>query len=102
MTTLLQFILTLIIFLSVNYFAYWLTEVKGLPRWLDYPPFSCRTCCTFWLLIGVNTAIFFSFSCLMYTAISGYVIAVLNAIAMYLHQRQNTISIEDYDKIIND
>lgn len=101
MTTLLQFILILLIFLPVRFFTYKLTNEWGLPAWLDYKPWSCDLCLSFWSLVTIYTAIWLSFSCL-YTGAGGITLAVLNAIAMYLHQKNNTISIEDYDKIIND
>lgn len=92
MSILLQFILIVAIFLPVRYFAWWLTEVRGLPRWLDYKPFICKLCLTFWLLIGAYTAIWLSFSCL-YTAIGGYILAAMNALAMYIDQKNKTIKI---------
>lgn len=92
MTTLLQFVLILLIFLPTSYFAYWLTEVKGLPQWLDYKPFICRLCLTFWLLVGIYTAIWLSFSCL-YVGIGGYALAAMNALAMYIDQKNKTIKI---------
>lgn len=81
-----------IIFFSVNYGVYWLTDKKGLPEWLEYRPFNCRLCATFWSLIAIYTAIGLSFSCL-YTMVGGILLAIMNAIAMWLHQKNNTIKI---------
>lgn len=92
MEILLQFILIVAIFLPVRWFAWKMTEVWGLPQWLQYKPFICKLCLTFWLLIGAYTAIWLSFSCL-YTAIGGYILAAMNALAMYIDQKNKTIKI---------
>lgn len=94
MIILLQALAALIIFFVVNYGAYWLTEVKGLPAWLQYKPFECRMCLTFWSLMGIYITLWLSFSCL-YIAIYGILLAILNAIAMWIDQKDKTIKIED-------
>lgn len=88
-----EFILLLLIFLSVNYGAYWLTEVRGLPEWLQYKPFNCRLCLTFWSLMGIYIALGLSFSCLV-ILIGGCILAILNAIAMYIDQKQKTVHLD--------
>lgn len=93
MIILLQAIAALIIFFAVKYGAYWITEVKGLPEWLNYKPFSCNLCLTFWALMGIYTTLWLSFVCLFYMAIYGYVMTILNAIAMWADQRDKTIKI---------
>lgn len=92
MIILLQALAALIIFLLVNYGAYWLTEVKGLPEWLQYRPWVCRMCLTFWSLMGIYITLWLSFSCL-YIAIYGILLAILNAIAMWIDQKDKTIKI---------
>lgn len=92
MIILLQFILIVAIFLPVRWFSWKVTEVWGLPAWLDYKPFICKLCLTFWLLMGIYTAIWLSFSCL-YTAVGGYILAGMNALAMYIDQKINTVKI---------
>lgn len=92
MAILFEFIIMVVIFLVINYMGYWITEVKGLPEWLDYKPFICRLCLTFWLLIGVYTVIWLSFSCL-YMGIGGIILAMLNALAMWIDQKNKTIKI---------
>lgn len=97
MIKLLEFAMILGIFLPVKYLTYWLTEVKGLPEWLNYKPWICNLCLTFWTLITIYVAIGVSFSCYI-TGIGGVIFAILNAIAMWVHQKNNTVSLEDYDK----
>lgn len=92
MEILFEFIAMILIFFIANYGAYYVTEVKGLPTWLQYKPWICRLCLTFWTLIFTYTAIWLSFSCL-YLGISGILLASMNALAMYIDQRNNTIKI---------
>ena len=94
MIILLQALAALIIFFAVNYGAYWLTEVKGLPAWLQYKPWVCRLCLTFWSLMGIYITLWLSFSCL-YIAIYGILLAILNSIAMWIDQKDKTVKIED-------
>lgn len=89
----LQFILILVIFLPIRYVAYWITEVKGLPEWLNYKPFNCKLCLTFWSLMAAYTAIWLSFSCL-YTGIGGIIFTILNAIAMWIDQKNKTVKFD--------
>ena len=92
MIIVLQILLILVIFLPIKYIAYYITEVKGLPQWLDYKPFNCKLCLTFWLLIASYLTIWLAFACL-YTAIGGIILAILNALAMWIDQRNKTIKI---------
>lgn len=92
MLTLLQFVMVLAVFFPVSYLAYYLTEVRGLPEWLQYKPWVCRTCLTFWMLIGIYVAIWVSFSCL-YTGVIGIALACMNAAAMYIDQKNRTIKV---------
>ena len=87
-----EFMAVIIIFLIVSYGAYYITEFKGLTIWLQYKPFECRMCLTFWSLIGIYSAIWASFSCLI-IGVVGITLAILNAIAMYIDQRNKTIKI---------
>ena len=96
MIIVLQILLILVIFLPIKYIAYYITEVKGLPQWLDYKPFNCKLCLTFWLLIASYLTIWLAFACL-YTAIGGIILAILNALAMWIDQRNRTISVRDLE-----
>lgn len=85
-----QFVAMFITFLFVNWLVYMVTERWGLPKWLQYRPFVCRTCCTFWTLIGVG--VIYALSGMTITAIGLAILAVLNAIAMKVDQKKKTIS----------
>ena len=97
MNILLQFLLSGLIFFIVGYATWWFTEDKDLghiPKFLDYRPFQCRLCLTFWLLVAVYVAFGVSFKLWVFLTF-GIILAILNAIAMYVHQKQNTININD-------
>lgn len=89
-----QLIAMLVIFLATKYLTYSITEVWGLPKWLQYRPFSCNTCLTFWSLVAIYTTLLI----IGYTwlGISGLILAVLNAIAMYIDQRNKTVDVNNY------
>ena len=89
-----QLLAMLIIFIATKYMTYNITEVWHLPKWLDYRPWNCNTCCTFWTLVAIYTTLLI----IGYTwlGISGLIMAVLNAIAMYIDQKQKTESINNY------
>lgn len=92
MGTLFEIITVFVIFFIVNYGAYWITEKRGLPQWLQYKPWECRLCLTFWSLIFIYSTIWLSFTCL-YIGIIGNMLACMNALAMYIDQRNKTIKL---------
>lgn len=94
----LQFILILITAIPVIYFAWWWTEGREeyKPLWLNYKPFSCRICLTFWLLMAFYLAIGFAFA-LDFTCYGGMAFAFLNFIAMMIDKKNKTIKINEND-----
>jgi len=92
-----EVLLILAIFLLVRFLAYYITEVKGLPQWLNYKPWNCQLCLTFWSLIA--TYLSAGVIGLQITMIGGIILAILNAIAMWIDQRNKTVTIEDYDNM---
>lgn len=92
MCELFQFIGVIIIFLLSNWFTWWFTEKGNVPDFLDFKPFSCRLCLTFWLLVGIYIAIGISFK-LWVVLIAGVLLAILNAGAMWVNQKKKTIKL---------
>lgn len=91
MTQFIQILLLPIIFIAVKYAAHWLIENRHIPSWLNYKPFNCELCLTFWLLIGVYLSfLIFNWWIL---PIAGVILAILNAIAMIVDQRNKTVKI---------
>lgn len=89
-----QLLAMLVIFLITKYLTYNITEVWGLPKWLQYKPFICDTCLTFWSLVAIYTTLLI----IGYTwlGVSGLIMAVLNAIAMYINQKRKTVDVNNY------
>ena len=95
---LLQFLGIFIVFFATSYATWYVTEKELVPQFLNYKPFSCQTCLTFWSLVAIYLGMGITFK-LWICLIGGLVLAVLNAIAMVVHQKRNTISINDFDKL---
>jgi hypothetical protein len=90
----LQVILILAMFIVIRWFAWKVTEVWGLPEWLQYKPWNCKLCLTFWSLIVSYLAIGLIFH-LPITLFGGIALAIMNALAMWIDQKNKTIRIED-------
>lgn len=90
--TVLQVLLVLTLFIPVRWLTYQITEVWGLPVWLNYRPWSCNLCLTFWSLLAVYLTVGFAFQ-LWITMGAGLALTVLNAIAMYVDQKNRTIKV---------
>ena len=95
MYILLQFIIVLIIFLSISYVAWYITEKGKVPEFLDYPPWSCRVCASTWMMAAVYIALGVSFKWWV-LLITGIIVTILNAIALKINEKEKTISIEEY------
>ena len=88
----LQVILILALFIPIRWFARKVTEVWGLPEWLQYKPWNCKLCLTFWSLLATYLSIGLIFS-LPITLYGGIALAIMNALAMWIDQRNKTIKI---------
>lgn len=90
-----EFIFGIIVFIAINYLIWLVVDRMGLiPSFLDYPPFNCRKCATFWTLVCV--AIGAALGGFWTMAITIATMAVLNAVAQHIHQKKNTINYDDY------
>ena len=98
MYLLFQFIGVFIIFFIINYVVWYITEKDKVPEFLQYKPFICRLCATLWTLVTVYIAIGISFK-LWVVLIAGCILAIMNALAMWINQKNRTIKIEDYEKL---
>ena len=88
----LQVILILAMFILIRWFAWKVTEVWGLPEWLQYKPWNCKLCLTFWSLLVTYLSIGLIFN-LYITLIGGIALAIMNALAMWIDQKNKTIKI---------
>lgn len=92
-----QFILVFIIYFIIIPLAYYVTEVKQLPVWLQWKPWTCRLCLSFWSLLFSYVILGLSFG-MMYFMITGIILSIFTAIAMHIDQKEKTVKIEDFDK----
>ena len=88
----LQVIFILAMFIVIKWFAWKVTEVWGLPEWLQYKPWNCKLCLTFWSLLVTYLSIGLIFN-LYITLIGGIALAIMNALAMWIDQKNKTIKI---------
>lgn len=89
-----QLLAMLVIFLATKYFTFQLTEVWGLPKWLDYRPWNCSLCSCFWTLVAIYTTLLILGY--QWLGISGLILAALNALAMYINQKRKTVDVNNY------
>ena len=97
-TILLQLLLIFTIFFPIVYLVNLWVNQKDYPEWLNYKPFNCRICCTFWVLLAIYIVMGLAFH-FWWTSIGGIILTALNAIAMKVNEKNKTISLEDYDNI---
>ena len=91
-TEMLQVILIFVLFIPIRYLAWKVTEEWGLPEWLQYKPWNCKLCFTFWSLLATYLSIGLIFN-LYITLIGGIALAIMNALAMWIDQRNKTVKI---------
>lgn len=99
-STFLQFLFISIWFGLTLSGSYYITEVKGVPKWLEFKPFICFRCLSFWSLLIGYICWFTIFGCQHYTfLIGGVILSILSAIAMTIDEKKRTITEEDLMKL---
>ena len=96
----LQILALFIIAVAVISFAYWWTEGRDeyKPDWLNYKPFNCKICLTFWTLIVIYVTIGLTLNLNLFLW-GGIIFAAANALAMKIDEKNKTISIDEYNGI---
>ena len=92
----LQIILIFTIFILDRYVVDKWVNQENYPKWLNYQPFNCSVCCTFWSLLAIYLTVGLVFQW-WWTMIGGMILTVLNAIAMWVNQKNRTVSITDFE-----
>lgn len=93
-----QLLISFILFIGTVWGVWLVTERFYLvPAWLEYKPFCCRICLTFWSLVGEG--VLAALGGWWISAVAFWVLAILNAVAMKVDQKNKTISLDDYDKL---
>lgn len=86
----LELTIMIVVFLLCNWVGWLLTEKYTMPKFLQYKPFSCRLCFTWWLTIFAAICIVLTLG-FKVTSIGLAILAVLNVIAMWIDKRQKTV-----------
>lgn len=93
----LEIFITFIVFFVVKSLVFYLTDVKGLPEFLNYKPYCCFKCLSFWSLLTIYPTLFYiSNYSWWYLLIVGISITGLDTIAKHIDEN-NIISIKDVD-----
>lgn len=87
-----EIILAFILYFAIVFIAYYVTEVRRLPEWLQFPPFHCRKCLTFWSNMFAFISIGFCFKLYWFMG-TGILLGILTAIAMKIDQKNKTIKV---------
>ena len=81
-----QYIGAFALFFLINWLVWLVVEKWQLvPEWLEYKPFICRTCATFWVLISVAAGLALLGQWVGCVALS--MLAVANLAAMLINDR---------------
>ena len=91
-----QTVLVLVIFITIKYGAWKVTEEDRIPMFLHYMPYICYKCLSFWSLMALFVAC--GLLChLWITMAVGGILTILDTIAYIIHEKNNTISVKDLD-----
>ena len=94
MEIIIEILLIPVLFLLITGVCYYLTEYNKIPVWLRYEPFICYKCLSTWSLVGIG--IMLMLLNLLITGIALIVLGILNGVAKYIDEKNNTVSIEEY------
>ena len=89
----LQLILVIALFIPIKWICYKTTEEWGLPMFLNYMPYSCCKCLSFWSLMAIYISIGLVFH-LYITMAVGAILTVLDVIAVIVDQKKKTIIVK--------
>lgn len=85
-----QYISAIAIYFLINWLVYMVVDKWELiPDWLNYKPYICRTCLTFWVSAGV--AVGMALLGWWIACIATGILALANLIAMLIDERNTTI-----------
>lgn len=75
---------TVILFFAVKWLAYLISS--KLPIWLDYQPFNCNDCLSFWLNLFISIVL--SICLIGWVGLPYIVLTVLDGVAMYIDKKK--------------
>ena len=83
----------IIIFFLTKALIFYFTDINGLPPFLQYQPYSCYKCMSFWTLTFIFATIAICFK--EYLFLLGNTLTILDTIALHIYQKNNTIKIDE-------
>jgi hypothetical protein len=91
-------ILSFVLLIGLKMALYWIIENGYVPIAINYQPYNCSFCCSFWvnLFLSLGLTYFIDLTFLVYV-----VLTILDAIAYKIYQKQMTISIDEVLKSKN-
>lgn len=90
---LLQVIFTLALFFMIKWMCHLITEEWGLPQWLNYMPYVCRKCLTFWTLLSTYLVCGLILNLWVMMGV-GIAITILDTIAVIVDEKNKTIYLD--------
>lgn len=105
-TIFISLVISILLWMGFNAIAFYFTEVWEIPykvKFIDFKPFNCCICCTFWSNILSNLVLTLSTNFnYLYASILWLILTILTAISMKVNERKNTIDLSEIDKIIEE
>ena len=94
----LEIFITFIVFFVVKSLVFYLTDVKGLPEFLNYKPYCCFKCLSFWSLLTIYPTLFYISNYeWWYLLIVGISITGLDTTAKHIDENNNFVSIKEIE-----
>lgn len=84
MLKLLIIVSLIILFFAIKWLSFLIVQNIELPVWLDYKPYNCPTCLSFWLNIGLSVCLTFLITKLSIVYI---IITLLDGVALLIDYR---------------
>lgn len=81
-----QVLLSIVLLVLIKYAAYRIT-MKEYPIWLEYQPYSCEKCLTWWTALVAFLTLGFQFQAWVFM-VSGITLAALDAYAKHKYEKE--------------
>lgn len=83
--------IVLLVFAGVKWLTYNIVEKwQAIPVWLNYQPWNCQFCLSFWLNLVVFSVFTYQFTLFF---LIGVCLTLLDALAYLIYKKNNTIEI---------
>lgn len=95
---LIELLVVIVVFLDIKYITFKVTEEDKIPNFLNYEPYVCYRCLSFWTL----TALFLVSGLILnlwITMAVGLILTALDTIALSVHIKHNTVKIDLNDEL---